>query len=374
MRASAYMREAERFEAHQALDPEAAIEAGNDDMTTSQPSAGQNPGIAYARTREGFDLPVIDITNPHFTVPGDPAAVQRANDAFIAEERRRRYIPKFIMRIMLRALARKSRLVRSLFHSESGYLDSLSTYVLKLGADNLVPPYDSPIDRKVASSPHILLIRLRMQQVAHLLAEGLAEDLAAAGVAAPLHFINIGGGPALDSINALIVLRRARPALLYNRPIAIEVLDANADGAFFGANALAALKVDQGPLAGLDIAMRHHNYDWDQPALLEALVAKLVSAGAVIAASSEGALFEYGTDDAIVANLKALHAGGAGARLVVGSVTVGDDLRRRMIAQTRFKLYPRGVAGFAPLAAAAGFRIVKAEPALLSEQVLLRPL
>jgi hypothetical protein len=35
---------------------------------------------------------------------------------------------------------------------------------------------------------------------------------------------------------------------------------------------------------------------------------------------------------------------------------------------------PRGIAGFAPLAAAAGFRVVKAEQAFLSEQVLLRPL
>jgi hypothetical protein len=312
---------------------------------------------------------VIDVTNPHFTVPGDSVAVQRARDAFIVEERQWRHVPQFVMRIMLRALARKSRLVRALFHSDSGYLDSLSTYVLKLGPDDLVPPYDSPTDRKVASS-HVLLMRLRMQQVAHLLAEGLAEDLATAGPAAPLHLINIGGGPALDSINALIVLRNARPKLL-NRPIAVEVLDANADGAFFGANALAAMKADQGPLAGLDIAMHQHDYNWDQPALLEGLVAKLVSSGAVIAASSEG---EYGSDETIVANLKVLHAGGVGARLVVGSVTVGDDLRRRMIARMGFKLYPRGIAGFAPLAAAAGFRVVKAEQASLSEQVLLRPL
>jgi hypothetical protein len=347
------------------------VEAGNEDMTTSQSGRSRSSGIAYALTREGFDLPVIDVTNPHFTVPGDSETVQRANDAFIAEERQRRHIPQFVMRIMLWVLARRSRLVRALFHSDSGYLDSLSTYVLKLGPEDLVPPYDSPTDRKVASSPHVLLIRLRMQQVAHLLAEGLAEDLAVAGATAPLHLINIGGGPALDSVNALIVLHRARPALL-NRPIAIEVLDANADGAFFGANALAALKADQGPLAGLDIAMHQHDYNWDQPALLEALVAKLVPAGSVIAASSEGALFEYGSDDAIVANLKALHAGGVGARLVVGSVTVGDDLRRRMIAQTGFKLYPRGIAGFAPLAAAAGFSVAKAEHAFLSEQVLLR--
>jgi hypothetical protein len=336
-------------------------------MTHAHPGPA---GLVFARTREGFDLPVIEVTNPRFIVPDDPATAQRTYDAAIAEEQRRRRIPKFIMRLMLRALARKSRLIRALSQSDTGYLDSLSTYVLKLGADNLVPPYDSPTDRKVAASPHIVLVRLRMQQVAHQLAEGLAEDLAAADAAAPLHLINIGGGPALDSTNALILLRRAHPTLL-SRPVAIEVLDANADPVVFGANALAALKTGGGPLAGLDIALHHHAYNWDHTAALESLMVRLKAAGAVVAASSEGALFEYGSDEAIIANLKTLRAGGV--RLVAGSVTAVADMRRRDIARSPFKLQPRGIGGFAPLAAAAGFRIVKSEQAFLSEQVLLRP-
>src|ERR1700730_10696781 len=303
----------------------------------SCPSPRQSGGIIYAKTREGFDLPVIDFTNPAFAVPEDPAAVQALYDAFMADERRRRRIPKFIMRMMLGSAAKKSRLIRALFKSDTGYLDGLSTYVMKLGADNLVPPYDTPMDRRLAASPHVALLRLRMHQIAHLVAEGLADTPAAAGAAAPLSLINIRGGPALDSITALILLRRARPDLL-TRPIAIEVLDANQDGAFFGANALAALRADQGPLAGLDIGMRHHDYDWDRPAALESLVQNLSSAGAMIAASTEGALFEYGSDQAIVANLQALRANGSGVSVVAGSVTRADETRRRMIAQTGFKL------------------------------------
>jgi hypothetical protein len=103
------------------------------------------------------------------------------------------------------------------------------------------------------------------------------------------------------------------------------------------------------------------------------LVRELAGAGCVIAASSEGALFEYGSDDAIVANLAALRADGAGARLVAGSVTRDDETRRRIIAETQFRLIPRGLAGFAPLATRAGFAIARAEPAWLSDQVLLRP-
>jgi hypothetical protein len=61
-------------------------------------------------------------------------------------------------------------------------------------------------------------------------------------------------------------------------------------------------------------------------------------------------------------------------RLVAGSVTNADETRRRIIAETRFRLVPRGIAGFAPLAAQARFRIAKVKSVLLSEQVLLRPL
>jgi hypothetical protein len=258
-----------------------------------------------------------------------------------------------------------------LFNTDAGFLDGLSTYVMKLGADNLVPPYDGPVDRRVAASPHVGLLRLRMQQTARLLAGGLAAEVERAGSGA-LNLINIGGGPALDSINALILLNRGRPELL-RRPIAIHVLDSAEDGPFFGANALAALKQAGRPLHGLDVAWAHRGYDWNEPAALAQLVRELTSAGGLIAASSEGALFEYGSDAAIVANLTALRGSGAGATLMAGSVTPADDVRRRMIAETGFKLVPRGVAGFSPLAARAGFRIAKVEHALISDQVLLRP-
>jgi hypothetical protein len=48
-----------------------------------------------------------------------------------------------------------------------------------------------------------------MQQIARLLAEALLAPLADAPDA-PLHLVNIAGGPALDSINALIMLARTR--------------------------------------------------------------------------------------------------------------------------------------------------------------------
>jgi hypothetical protein len=369
------------------------------DADRSAPAA-----VIYAATRDGYTLPVIDITNPRFAVPDDPESLRQLFAASVDEELRRRRIPRFIMQWMLKSAARRSRLVRAVFNGDATFLDGITTYVMKLGADNLPPPYDSPVDKRMAASPHLTLLRLRTQQVARLLADGLGTELASAphspslsspgravgaspgdpdkegnallsrmagtspAMTRPLHLINIAGGPAIDSMNTLIVLNRRGGALL-RRPIVIHVLDPDDAGPYFGRNALAALMKDGGPLNGLDIAFDHRSYDWDRPASLEALLRELSAANAIIAASTEGGLFEYGSDAAIVANLTALRA--AGVKLVAGSVTSADESRRRMITATRFKLVPRGLEGFAPLADRGGYRVARAETAQLSEQVLL---
>jgi hypothetical protein len=79
--------------------------------------------------------------------------------------------------------------------------------------------------------------------------------------------------------------------------------------------------------------------------------------GAIIATSSEGGLFEYGTNDAVVANLTLLARGGV--PIVVGSVTSSSKVRKRMIAQTRFRFFARGLEGFAPLAERSGYAIAE---------------
>ena len=254
-----------------------------------------------------------------------------------------------------------------MFDRHSAYLDGLTTYVMKLGAGNLVPPFDGPADRRFAASTHITLLRLRTQQTATLIADAIDQDAAFAN-AFPLHLVNIAGGPALDSINILVLLHRRRPDLL-RRPVVIHVLDRNEDGAFFGANALDVLKRDGHPLAGVDARFEHHEYDWNRPADLAHLLAKITADGGLVAATSEGGLFEYGDDASIITNLRVLHDT---ARFVAGSVTSAGAIRRRMIAMSGFAVIPRGLDGFRPLAEAAGFAIARSEPALLSDQVLLR--
>jgi hypothetical protein len=330
---------------------------------------GDSRAVVFATTADGLRLPVIDVTHPAFAVADDPASPAARRDAFLLWDRRNRRMPTIITRLLIRLAARRSPLLRRILASDNEYLDSVSTYMLKLGADHLPPGFDGPVDRKVAAAPHVPLIRLRMQQIARLLAEALVAPLADAPDA-PLHLVNIAGGPALDSINALIILARVHATLIH-RPIAIHVFDAHEDGPTFGARALLALSAPEGPLQGLKVQFQQHPYDWNDTAPLARLASGLAARGAIIAASSEGGLFEYGTDDAIIANLTALAR--ADVPIVSGSVTSSSEVRQRLIAQTKFRLFARGLEGFAPLAERSGYTIAESSTAIMSEQVLLRP-
>ena len=173
--------------------------------------AEDSRAVVFATTVDGIKLPVIDVTHPAFAIPDDPASFAARRDAFLAWDRRNRRMPTMVTRALMRLAARRSRLLRKILASDNEYLDSITTYMVKLGAHHLPPGFDSSVDRKVATAPHMALVRLRMQQIARLLADALLAPLTDAPDA-PLHLVNIAGGPALDSINALIILARARDA------------------------------------------------------------------------------------------------------------------------------------------------------------------
>lgn len=330
-------------------------------------ATSESSAIVYATTAEGLRLPVIDVTHPAFAVPDDPASAAARREALRAWERRNNRVPGFVTRLLMRLAARRSPLLRKIMGSGDHYLDSITTYIFKLGPEHLPPGFDSRVDRKIVGS-QVMMVRLRMQQIAGLLADALRGPLAAAPDA-PLHFVNIAGGPAFDSLNALIMLVQAGAAL-NRRPIAIHVFDARREGPDFGARALVALTASGAPLHGLDVQFQHRAYDWNDTAPLAGLLAGLSARSAITAASSEGGLFEYGDDGAIVANLTALARGSV--PIVAGSVTSATGMRKRMIAQTRFRLFPRGLEGFAPLAVRGGYTIAASRDTVISEQVLLR--
>jgi hypothetical protein len=338
-------------------------------MKSNQILSPERAGIASAMSANGLLLPVIDVTHPRFALLDDAASNAALFSAYLEAERQQARIPQFVTRVLLSLAARNSLLLRALLHSDTGFLDGLMTYVMKLGADNLPPPFNSKVDRRVAATPHVISMRLRLQQCAELLADGLQQALLDAP-SAPLHFINIGGGTAIDSLNALLLLQH-RAAYLLARPIRITVFDLDRDGPIFGAHAAAALTGDGRALSGLDLHFRHEPYDWNQVAPLAEAVHGATAGDTLLAVSSEGGLFEYGSDAAIVANLSALSSGHPRAALVVGSVTRPDPALRGRIAGGKFKLIPRGVDGFAPLASRGGFVVTRVRSTPLSDQVLL---
>jgi hypothetical protein len=342
------------------------------DPSTPQASFVRRPGVRYALTAQNLEIPVIDVSHPAFAVADDAQTVEALRRTSALMMRRNARLPHFLLRFLIGLSARRSFLAREMLDGGNrSYLPGISTYLMKLGPDNLVPPFDGRADRRFAAYPGILGIRIRLQQTARLLAEGL-EAMLPGQPGAALHLLNIGGGSAIDSLNALILLRRAAPALL-QRTVVIRVLDPDANGPLFAARALAALAADGAPLAGVDARLVHTAYDWNHSAPLQQLVQSLIADGAVIAASSEGALFEYASDASLVANLQALHNDGAGARLVVGSVTRADELTRAGLRFAPFKLMPRGLAVFGELVRGTGFRIERVYESLASDQVLLCP-
>ena len=321
-------------------------------MEARIPEKNKRPGVCYAVTEDGIELPVIDITHPAFAFEVSEAQL----NALIEQMQR----SAAILPAALQAAAQKSILVRGMLESAGTFTTGMMTYLNKLEPENLGEGYAGPLDRQWAAGLTPVTFRWRMRHVARLLAEGLAPALAACPQA-PLHLLNIAGGPAADSLNALILLYKQQPALLAGRPVTLHVLDIDRDGPAFGSRALAALQAEGGPLYGLQAEFDFCPYDWAQPENLGALLASF-EPGCVAAGSTEGGLFEYASDSEIVANLQALHEVTPLDFCMVGPVVRDEaSLDPRLQATAHVPGRPAvrylGLAAFRALAAAAGWQI-----------------
>lgn len=329
----------------------------------------KQPGVCYAVTDDGLELPVVDVTHPAFACSLSDEKQQTLTRHFLNEQRRFAKLPSWLRAGLLRFFMRGSRIGQGLRRAEGGFLDGMTTYLFKVGPKNL-GSYAVPVDRRILMSLPAISVRLRLSDMARLLADGLAPRLAA-NARRPLCLVNIAGGPAMDSLNALLMLAREQPQLLAGRRITLLVLDGDQQGPAFGARALAALQKSSAPLAGLDITFQHADYDWTRAADLAALLQAAHSAEALLAFSSEGGLFEYGSDDAIVSNLTALPR--ANDFFVVGSVTRDDEVIRTLKLTSTAATKPRGLPVFTALAAQAGWKVVRSIARPLSDQVVLEP-
>jgi hypothetical protein len=331
----------------------------------------KRPGVCYAVTNDGLELPVVDVSHPAFAFTLSEERQQALIARFLDEQRRFARMPKWLRASLMRFFLRGSTIGKGLRRAEGTFLDGMTTYLFKIGPKNL-GSYAVPVDQRILMSLPATSVRLRLTDMARLLADGLSSRLSA-DARRPLHFVNIAGGPAIDSLNALIVLRKEQPELLRERRIVLRVLDGDENGPAFGARALAALQSATAPLSGLDITFEHRPYDWTQTSGLTSALDSAKRDGALLVVSSEGGLFEYGSDADILANLRALAATNDASVCVVGSVTRDDEIIQALKLTSTAATKPRGLPTFSALVAQAGWHVVRSIPRPLSDQVMLEP-
>jgi len=307
-------------------------------------------GVVYAKTEEGVMLPVIDVTNPAFAASATDGELAAMTEQYVRESEERREIAPEV-----REALQQSMLGKALMAASGTFLDGMSTYLLKLGPENLGVEA-GPMDRRIAASFPAFTARLRLADMARLLADGLAARLAG-GPERNVCLVNIGGGAGADSWNALIHVQREQAEVLAGRRIVITVMDVDPRGAGFGARAIEALRGPSAALSGVEICFQYLSYDWSETERLRAALEELGGRDAVCGVSSEGGLFEYGSDEEIVANLKALYDGTAEDAFVVGSVTRAGEAVRASRGAHRVATRPRTLEEFRRLSGVGGWRV-----------------
>jgi len=328
----------------------------------------KKPGVHYAVTVDGIELPVVDVTHPAFLVSLSESEQQTRIRKFLNERPPFAVLPRFLRTRLLQVFLRGSVLSKGIRASQGSFMRGMDTYLLKLGPQ-MLGAYATPIDRRIAASLPSLSVRLRLQDMARLMADALRLPLSRQP-RRPLQFINIAGGPAIDSLNALIVIQKNDPAALRERPVSIDVLDLDEAGPKFGQAALSALSRAGAPLHGTQLAFRHIRYDWSNPAGLKPVLDEARAQNAIVIGSSEGGLFEYGSDEQIQGNLEALRGS---LECFVGSVTRDDETMKRLMNMSTAATRPRGITVFRELARNAGWEVSRFIERPLSDQVVLTP-
>lgn len=335
------------------------------------PERNKTPGVCYAVSDDGIELPVIDVTHPRFACEVSAASLSELIDQSVRDLAAIGSTPPEVAR----AIAAQSRLARGWLQSVGSFMSGMTTYLNRLGPDNLGDGYASPIDRRMAAGLMPLTFRFRLRDLARVLADSLAVT-AGADDSRPISLVNIGGGAAADSLNCLILLNKEHGGLLKGRSISITVLDLDEEAPRFGGRALAALLGDGAPLAGLNATFRHVKYDWSDAGRLREILAATPEIGAGVC-SSEGGLFDYGSDEDIVANLAVLHDMTPADFVVTGSVVRDTTtVDPRMLAAARSQNRPLirylGIDAFRPLAARAGWSVVRVIDSVAHHAVALR--
>jgi hypothetical protein len=185
------------------------------------------------------------------------------------------------------------------------YASGITTIMMKLGPRLIGKGRKRFWDRQVNKGFGALVIRMRARDISKCQAEALIPLL----IKSPgkdLCFMNIAGGAASDSINALFLIQKEDPVLLKDRKIEINVLDIDTFGPSFANGSIKALKAPGGRFNDLNISFRYIHYDWNSTERLAELLLERKEWLKIY--SSEGGLFEYCSDEVIIQNLNTLYS------------------------------------------------------------------
>lgn len=318
------------------------------------------PGVSYAFTKDGIELPVLDISNPLFISSIDEVKLERMIWEIAPEAKKRaesfNKIPAFIKRF----LSKRSFIMAGMMEMTSGseYLSGLSTMMMKLGPGFIGKGRGKFLDRLGSGAVGAVMIRMRTRDTSRFLASSIISSLKASP-GKDLCLINIGGGTATDSLNALILIHKSEPELISEIKIELNILDVDDYGPYFACRCAEALISETGVLNGIKLSCRHNSYNWRDVSGLGELLKRRTEWVSIF--SSEGGLFEYASEEDIVNNLRIISQNVRNGTSFSGSVVKDpfnvDPVFSETLDLTTIKPVQYGMEGLKMLAEKSGWSI-----------------
>jgi len=315
------------------------------------------PGVCYAFTWDGIELPVLDITHPLFISSIDEGKLEGMITRIAPEARKRAESFNRMPLLIKRFLSKNSFIMAGMLgtKTDNEYVSGLSTMMMKLGPGLIGK--GKVLDRLGAKTSGAIMVRMRARDTASFLADSIRTALKNSG-RKELCLVNIGGGTATDSLNALILLAKSDPGLIPGIKIELNILDVDDYGPLFAIRSVEAL-MSGGPLKGMDITCRHVLFDWRETSVLSALLTK--RADWLTLFSSEGGLFEYAEEDDIINVLRTIAENVNSPAYISGSLIKDplnvDPVYSETVEIMPFKPKQYGIDGLKRIAEISGWKI-----------------
>jgi len=269
-------------------------------------NANENQRILYAVFENDIKLPILDITHPLFNASIDEQAYHLSCLKSARSIESLKKMPRFIQNVFVK-----------MSNVDNSYLSGMRTLLYKLGPDLIRGMKLGFRDKWAMKQTSFMGLRIRLRDLCRLQSKILLPQLKQSHER-NLCFFNIAGGAATDSINTLILILESDPKLLKGRKIEINVLDIDTYGPNFAKRCIDVLKQPGERFHGLDITLNTIHYDWSQPEAL--LKMSLEHSDWIQLCSSEGGLFEYGSDSNIIDNLNHFYTNTPADARITGSL------------------------------------------------------